>query len=880
MPDLVTLTIDGQKVTVPKGTLAIEAATQLGIDVPRFCYHPKLSAVGMCRMCLGEVGMPKMNPDRTPALNEDGTPQIAMMPKPQTLCTTQAADGMVVLTDTPSVKKMQNGVLEFFLANHPLDCPVCDKGGECMLQDQAMGYGQGASRVQDLYHQKKDLEKHYPLSEFIALDQERCIQCARCTRFLDEVAQDHVLALVSRGSKTRIASLSNPPVDSKFSGNTIDICPVGALTSRAFRFRARVWELKNVPTVSMIDGCGTNIFVSQRNETLVRIIPRDNEAINECWISDRDRFGLDYVDNPARLTQPLVRRHGRHSPLEPATWDEALQLVADKIKAAEGSVAAIGGPKLTNEGALAMARLFRETVGTPNVDHEFSPSLANTHKLPATFYEELETADTILIVGANPNEYLPILDLRLKKAAFQRGAHIINCHSFKTALEPLAKTNLLYHPGAEATLLNGLARVIHQSWQAEPELNTTLRSDIESRAESKAWLESLAPFGSAKVEQQAGIDEATMRGVAETITKGQKLFVLIGAQLTPEAHKAALNLAAMKGRAEYCAVLHPAPNEQGVRRAGLVTGVKGLSGSQILETGALGGLKVLYVAAHNPLANARNYETARKALEKTPFVVVQTLFENEVTAHADVVLPAATFLEQDGTTTNFHGKVQILKQCFHPRERRNEDGETLSACAPDWVIFTRLAQILGTDWGWRKPSDVTQAFKAIPVSADEVKFAPASAGALDEAKAATAPEGSFKLTTGILLYDGGESFQYCERMGRVVPEPFIHVHRADARRMGLDTDSYVRVRGEWGSATVKVKVGRMVKESTVWMPRRLRDVQLNKIAPGAGSFVTLTKVAAPPSAEPAKEAPGEPIGAGVAMSSPGVAESTEWDVSR
>ncbi len=840
MADLVTLTIDGRKVSVPKGTLAIEAATQAGVDVPRFCYHPKLSAVGMCRMCLGEVGMPKMNPDKTPALNEDGTPQIAMMPKPQTLCTTQAADGMVVLTESDAVKKMQHGVLEFFLANHPLDCPICDKGGECMLQDQAMAYGQGASRVQDLYAQKKDLSKNYHLSELITLDQERCIQCARCTRFSDEVAQDHVLGLYSRGSKTYIGTLSDPPFDSKFSGNTVDICPVGALTSRAFRFRARVWELKNTPTVSMVDGSGTNIFVGQRNETFVRVIPRDNEAINECWISDRDRFGLEWVDHPSRLAQPLVRRDGK---LQPATWDEALQLVADKVRDAEGAIGAVGSAKLTNEGALAMARLFRETVGTPNVDHEFSPTLANAAPLPDTFYENLESADVILVVGANPNEELPILDLRLKKAAFQRGANLINIQNFKTSLSDLAKTNLLIHAGGEAALLNGLARAMHQGWQSEPELDANLRADMESRAEGKAWLDSLAPFGSAKVESASGVDETTLRELAETITKAQKLFVLIGANLSPEAHKAAQNLAAMKGRSESCAVLNGGPNEQGVRRAGLIPGAKGLSGAQILETGALGGLKVLYIAANNPLNGATKHETARRALEKTPFVVVQSLFENELTQYADVVLPAASFLEQDGTTTNFHGKMQVLKAAFRPRERRNENGETLSACAPDWIIFTRLAQILGADWGWRSPSDLTRAFQAIPNSENDWKFAPANASSLDEAKSSTAPLGSFKVVTGTLFYDGGESLQYCERLGRVVPKEFVTINRSDARKIGVENNDTVEIKGEWGRATALVKVGRAVKEGTVFVPRRLRDLQLNKIAPGNGALVSLTKTA-------------------------------------
>ncbi|HEX8834069.1 MAG TPA: molybdopterin-dependent oxidoreductase, partial [Abditibacteriaceae bacterium] len=463
MSDLVTLTIDGQSISVPKGTLVIEAASQLGIDVPRFCYHPKLSAVGMCRMCLGEVGMPKMNPDKTPALNEDGTPAIAMMPKPQTLCTTQAAQGMVILSETPAVVKMREGVLEFFLANHPLDCPICDKGGECMLQDQSMAYAHGHSRVQDMYHLRKDFEKNYHLSELITLDRERCIQCARCTRFQDEVAQDNVLALVARGSATMIDTLSDPPFDSKFSGNTIDLCPVGALTSRDFRFRSRVWELKNFPTISMVDGSGTNVFISVRNETLIRVIPRDNEAINECWISDRDRYGLNYVDHADRLTQPLVRRDGT---LQPATWDEALQLVADKIKAAKeskgpASIGAIGGAKLTNEGALAMARLFREAVGTPNVDHHFSPTISTPGNPSTAFYEELEAADVILVIGANPNEELPILDLRLKKAAFQRGAHLINCNTYKTPLDRLAKEALVYNEGSEVALLNGLAKLVH-----------------------------------------------------------------------------------------------------------------------------------------------------------------------------------------------------------------------------------------------------------------------------------------------------------------------------------------------------------------------------------------------------------------------------------
>jgi len=849
MADLVTITIDGQKVTVPKGALVIEAATQLGIDVPRFCYHPKLSAVGMCRMCLGEVGMPKMNPDKTPALNEDGTPAIAMMPKPQTLCTTQAAEGMVVLSETPAVVKMREGVLEFFLANHPLDCPVCDKGGECMLQDQSMAYAHGLSRVQDMYSLRKDMDKNYPLSELITLDRERCIQCARCTRFQDEIAQDPVLELVARGSKTMIDTLSDPPFDSKYSGNTIDICPVGALTSRGFRFRARVWELKNTPTVSMVDGSGTNIFVSQRNETLVRIIPRDNEAVNECWISDRDRFGLDYVDHAARLTQPMVKRDGQ---LQNATWDEALQIVADKIKSVQpNQIAAVGGAKLTNEGALAMARLFREVIGTPNVDSSFSAKQSTPGKPPISFYEELEAADVILVLGANPNEELASLDLRLKKAAFQRKAHLIHCNTYKTPLDRLASEALQFNEGSEVALLNGLAKLVHQSWTAEPAQTETLRA-TEGQAGATAWIDSLAPYSSSRVAEICGVDENSLRAAATAIAGSERLFLLVGEDVSPQTLAALQNLAALKNRSDHLVVLSHGANSVGVKRAGLAPGENGLNGAQILDATFKGDVKVLYVAATNPLAQAADYDAAKRALETADFVVVQALFESELAQNADVVLPAASFLEQDGTTTTFAGKVQNLKACLRPRERRDDDGNTLSACAPDWVIFTKIAQLLGNDLGYRSADDITKQWKAIPVNgAQQAHFQAVNY----EVSPAAIPDSAFRLLTGTVMYDGGESFQFCERLQKVVPLPFVHMNRSDARKLNLENNCLVEVKTNRGAEKVRLKVGKMTKAGTVWMPRRLREIQTSKLIEAGAPFtaVTISKL----EDAPAKETVGD-----------------------
>jgi NADH-quinone oxidoreductase subunit G len=840
MADLVTLTIDGQKTTVPKGTLVIDAAADLGIDIPRFCYHPKLSAVGMCRMCLGQVGTPKMGPDRQPVMKEDGTPEIAMMPKPLTLCTTVATQDMLVLTETDDVKKMQRGVMEFLLANHPLDCPVCDKGGECMLQDQAMAYGVGDSRVKEMYYRKKDLAKDFPLGPLITLDQERCIQCARCTRFQDEIAHDHVLGLFNRGSMTLIGTMSDPPFDSKFSGNTIDICPVGALTSREFRFRARIWEMNNVPTVSMADGCGSNIFVSQRNETLDRIFPRTNESINECWISDRDRFGLSYVDRQERLTFPMVRHDGE---LKPATWDEALQTIIEKLKSTSVErIGAVGGPKLTNEAALAMTTLFKKAIKTPNIDHEWKTTLQTPGRPPENLYEEIENADVILIVGSNPNEELPILDLRIKKAVAQKKAHLINCNPSKTALDALAAQNFHYNSGTEAALVNGLSRAVHQTWSGEPEQSEKIHQ-IGGQEGAKEWLESLAPFSATKVAESTGIDAGQFQEAGAAIAKAERLIILAGSTLSPPVWRALSNLATLKSRLDYMVILHHDANVQGVRRAGIKPGINGKNGAQILKAGAAGELDILYLAATNPLNGAADGEEALEALRRTPFVVMHSLFLNEISDHADVVLPAASFLEQAGTTTNFHGKVQQLTQVFKPRQRLDSDGYVLSAAAPDWIIFTKLLFLLGHDdvptsvEGWSNlftelspPKPLLSAFAPVSESQDSP----------------VASEGTLRLLYGSLLYDGGESFSYCERLKLAVPAPFAKLHRKDAKSMELQEGDYVEVSGPRGSVKVLAKIGRDVKEGTVWLPWRLRDVRLNMLTANVEStFVNVQKCEAP-----------------------------------
>jgi NADH-quinone oxidoreductase subunit G len=371
MSELVTLTIDGVDVSVPKGTVVADAAKRIGNDIPVFCYHPKMKPVGMCRMCLVEVGLP-VRDRQTGELQtgEDGKPQIRFFPTLQTGCTVAVSEGMVVRTTTDVVSDARDDIIEFLLTSHPLDCPVCDKGGECPLQNLTLRYGPGATRF--AYEDKLKQAKHVPLGDLIFLDRERCILCARCTRFQDEIVGDPVIAFHNRGRYLEIVTMSEPGFDSYWSGNTTDICPVGALTTADFRFGARPWEM--TPVASLCSHCpvGCNTTMSTRQEaksggrTVVkRIMPRQNEQVNEIWICDKGRFVHHFAASDQRLTKPLVRQNGK---LMETSWEEALDLVAGRLQVAKEAVAGLANDRLSNEDLFMFQKLFRSGLGSNNLD--------------------------------------------------------------------------------------------------------------------------------------------------------------------------------------------------------------------------------------------------------------------------------------------------------------------------------------------------------------------------------------------------------------------------------------------------------------------------------------------------------------------------------
>jgi len=385
--DVVTLTVNGKEITAPKGQLVIAAAEQHGVFIPRFCYHPRMESVGMCRMCIVDI-----DTGRGPAL--------------QPACMITVAPDMKVDTESAATKKAQDGVLEFLLINHPLDCPVCDKGGECPLQDNAYAYGPGESRFVE---EKRHFEKPIPVSDVVFLDRERCILCDRCTRFADQVAGDPLIAFLNRGNETEVNTFPDDPFASYFSGNTVQICPVGALTAKPFRFKARPWDLEKVESTCTSCSVGCRVTIEASRNHVLRYQGVDIDPVNWGWLCDKGRFDFEAIESDDRLADPLIRKPARASDgsgeLVAATWSEALGAAADAIKKAEpNAVAVLGGARLTNEAAYAWAKFAKGIVGTDHVDAQLDdglPGVAVAGWPQATIEDACAPEATVVVIDVN-----------------------------------------------------------------------------------------------------------------------------------------------------------------------------------------------------------------------------------------------------------------------------------------------------------------------------------------------------------------------------------------------------------------------------------------------------------------------------------------------
>jgi NADH-quinone oxidoreductase subunit G len=677
----VQITLDGRLVEARSGELLIEAAERAGTFVPRFCYHPRMEPVGVCRMCLVEVDSPR-----------GATLQPA--------CYLRVSDGMNIVTDSEKVKKAQDGVLEFLLANHPLDCPVCDKGGECPLQDQTLAHGSGETRF---IEEKRHFVKPIEIGELVLLDRERCIQCARCTRFASEVAGDAQIAFAGRGDLIEVATSPTQPFDSVFSGNVVQICPVGALTAKPYRFSARPWDLEQVESTCTMCAVGCRVAVQSSGNRLTRVLGVDSDPVNHGWLCDKGRFTLESIDGnilsfdplkaTTRITEPMIRRNGE---LVAVSWGEALAEAASLLReaaATPGGVGAIGGAALTNEGAFAWERFVRGVLASENVDAQYGDGLdpGLLQALSKATIDEAASACTVVTLTGDLREELPILFLRLRENAVKNSNAIVEFAFGPSALRSVARVSLVVRPGeahlvAKAIAGGGLPQGLAFS---EEELDETRRLIGES-GEGVVFV-----VGRPNLGEDACVLETAIRTLAERYPDAKFLPALRRSNVM-----GALDMGL-------------GPNLRPGR--GFDASVEGRDTLGQLDALRKGDQKAVLLLGGCLLGNVVDPTGAEQALDAADVVVV-TGHGGATLAYANVVLPAAIQHERSGTVTNIEGRVSAVSPKIVPP----------GSAWPDVAIAAELAEQFGQSLGLSSVEQTSQTieettgYPALSVMNDEV----------------------------------------------------------------------------------------------------------------------------------------------------------------
>ena len=657
---IIQFTIDGREVNAAAGTMLVDAAKHGDVEIPFFCYEPKLgNPVGACRMCLVEIeGIPKL----------------------QTSCSTPVKDGMVVHTQSDRVKHAQNAVVEFLLVNHPLDCPVCDKGGECPLQDITFGWGLGRSRF---IEPKRHFEKPLALSPLVAIDRERCILCYRCVRFSQEIAEDYQLIFAERGAHTFVSTHDGHPYVAPFSGNIIELCPVGALTSQPYRFRARPWDIEGAGGICTLCPSQCNVTFTVRDEKVLRVLARDHPDVDDGWLCDKGRFAYQAIHVDERIVEPLVRDGAE---LRPVSWERALDVAAGLARH-KGHVGALVGGQATGEEGFLLQRLMREALDSSDIDsrvHGATP-IELTRGLAAPALQatvpDLEFAHTVLIVGCEPLDDAPILDLRLRKGVRRHGVKLAIASARPSALDPNARLVLRYAPGDEVAFLE--------------ELDGALAGEREAVSGEHAQLADLLRDG------------------------GEDVVIVWGERLEPDALPFLLRIAARLGLAgrDGAGLLEiPAgSNGRGLREAGVLPNAgpgyaelerPGRAAAQIAQAAAGGDITALYLLQTDPVRDQPGRAIWERALQRAALVVAHASVLTEgLKQHASVIFPAESSAEKEGTVVHPDGRLQRLRMAIaHPGTVR-----------AGWSVIAEVAKRAGVDTGvLTSPMAFRQLADAVP----------------------------------------------------------------------------------------------------------------------------------------------------------------------
>ncbi|GLY79918.1 NADH-quinone oxidoreductase subunit G [Actinoallomurus iriomotensis] len=772
--DLVTLTIDGFEISVPKGTLIIRAAELLGIQIPRFCDHPLLEPVAACRQCLVEI------PD---AGNGRG------MPKPQPSCAVTVMPGMVVKTQLTSevADKAQHGVMELLLINHPLDCPVCDKGGECPLQNQAMSNGRGESRFVE---KKRTFPKPIALSTQVLLDRERCVQCARCTRFSDEIAGDAFIDLLERGAKEQVGLAPGHEFQSYFSGNTVQICPVGALTGAAYRFRSRPFDLVSTPSVCEHCASGCAQRTDHRRGKVTRRLAGDDPQVNEEWNCDKGRWAFTYTTTPDRLTHPLVRNED--GVLEPASWNEALTIAAEGLAKARGKAGVLTGGRVTLEDAYAYAKFARVALGTNDVDFRArAHSREEADFLAATVagspisvtYDQLEKAPVVLLAGFEPEEESPIVFLRLRKAARKHGLKTYSIAPFASrGLAKLGGTLVATAPGSEAETLGNLI------------------TGIGLDTEGKAAAELLKSEGAIiLVGERLGAVPGALSAVG-------RLVAATGARLAWVPRRAgergAIEAGALPGLLPIGRPVTDAAARAEVARAWGVAALPEAQGRDtegILAAALDEKIDALLVGGVDPY-DLPDPSGVLAALEATPFIVSLEQRVTAVTDRADVVLPVAAVTEKAGTFVNWEGRGRPFEAVLKVRQ-----------AMPDLKVLATIADLMDVHLGLPDSASARRELATLGGFRGTRPGLPSVAAKVPGEPAA----GEAVLATWRMLLDAGRLQDGEPYLAGTAKTPVARLSAATAEEIGAD--GKVTVATAHGEITLPLEVTDM-PDRVVWVP--------------------------------------------------------------
>ncbi len=824
---MVNLTIDGKQITVSKTATIYEAALEAGIHIPVLCYAKKLLPFGACRVCLVQVEQMKGR----------------LIPS----CTTPVSEGMVVTTTSDEILKVRKTVLEFLLVNHVVECPVCDKGGECDLQELTYEHAVVTNRFQG---EKFNLETD-EVNPLIERNMNRCVLCGRCVRVCDEVVAYGSYSFINRGFETKIATAFDRGLNCEFCGQCVSMCPVGAILPRPFKFKARPWQLKEVDTVCGYCGNGCTVTLGVLDNKVETIRFNDKIGVNDGNLCIRGRFGYSYVNSDERLTKPLVRKADR---LVEASWDEALQAVADGFRQAQAGLGVISGARLTNE-ELFLLKYLANTAGTASLDHSggecykgLSEGVAGALGVAASTgtFPQVEECDAILAIRSDFYETHPVFGMVVNQAVKRNDAQlwIVADKTGKFAKLPGAKS-LLHRPGLELDVLNGLARVLLDEGLAHTD-------GVEGLAELK---QALAGFDADTVATRTGVAAEALRAAARQLAAAKKSAILLAYGLPYTAYSRELGIAAanlailagIPGRAgSGLYVCGEKANSQGAIDLGIVPQAGGLGAQAMLDAAAAGKLGALYVVGEDLLTSYPDRNRVERALETVPFLVVQDIFLSPTASKAHVVLPAASFAEKDGTFTNAERRIQRVRPGIALPGQARTDG----------AIFAALIEKLGGNLAFTGPAAIfAEIGRAVPVYAG-INFEgigpqgfvwggeilEPTRRRLQSVGGATPVEGAFQLLTGSALYHSGTVSTRAKGPQAVVAEAYVEFGREDAKALQLKDDDLVRISGNGIELQLKVKVGNRLPKGVLFAPYHFAAAGINRLYKGdAAVVVTVNK---------------------------------------